>query len=97
MTSEWENLQAVMEWCLAQNYYAEALQLWQNLETYTQFRGRNISRLEYWGDRLVWTTALMQMAQQRGDWLVLTQISLDRAWTLNAIAKPELLLEAEKL
>ncbi|MEL7039095.1 MAG: tetratricopeptide repeat protein, partial [Cyanobacteria bacterium J06592_8] len=97
LTSEWENLQAVMEWCITQNYYTKALQLWQNLETYTQFRGRNISRLEYWSDRLVWTTALMQMAQQRGDWLVLTQISLDRAWTLCAIAKPPLLLEAEKL
>jgi len=97
MTEEWQNLQAVMEWCIAENHYAEALQLWQNLETYTQFRGRNIGRSGYWSDRLIWTTWLLRMAEQRGDWRSLMQISFDHAWTLSAIGKPELLKEAEGL
>jgi LuxR family glucitol operon transcriptional activator len=97
LTAEWQNLQAVMEWCIAENRYTEALQLWQNLEPYTQFRGRNITRLDYWNDRLVWTTWLTQMAEHRGDWQALMQMRLDRAWTLTSLAKPELLDEAEGL
>lgn len=97
LTAEWQNLQAVMAWCITGNHYAEALQLWCNLESYTQFRGRNVGRSGYWGDRLIWTKDLMQMAERRGDWQTLTQVSLNRVWTLTAIGKPELLLEAEQL
>jgi LuxR family glucitol operon transcriptional activator len=97
LTAEWQNLQAVMEWCITEGRYTEALQLWQNLETYTQFRGRNISRLGFLCDRALWTGWLMEMAKKRGDWRVLTQVTLDYIWTLVAIAKPESLKEAEDL
>ena len=97
LTVEWENLQAVMEWCITANQYSEALQLWHNLEAYTQFRGRNIGRSGYWGDRLIWTACLIEMAEQRGDWQALTQVRLHKVWTLTAIGKPELLEETENL
>jgi LuxR family glucitol operon transcriptional activator len=79
-------------------HYSEALQLWKNiLKTYTQIQGRHISRIGFWNDRLIWSTWLMQMAEQRGDWPTATEIMLDRAWTLITIGKPNHLKVADRL
>jgi tetratricopeptide (TPR) repeat protein len=96
LSAEWQNLQAVMDWCMAEGRYSEALQLWQNLEAYTQFRGRNMGRFSYSSDRLIWTKWLMQMAEQRGEWRSFLQMILAHAWTLSSIGQPALLEEAEE-
>jgi len=94
---EWQNLQAVMEWCMAVGYDAKAVQLWHNLRNYTQVRGRHISRLGCWSDRLTWTAWLMDVAEQRGDWKTFAQMTLDHAWTLTALGKSAQLKIAETL
>jgi LuxR family glucitol operon transcriptional activator len=94
---EWQNLQAVMDWCMATGCYSEALQLWNNLKAYTQVRGRHLSQLGCWSDRLTWTSWLMQVAEQRGDWQVFTQMILDHAWTLTTLGNPRQLKTAEDL
>jgi tetratricopeptide (TPR) repeat protein len=94
---EWQNLQAVMEWCMAAGCYAEVVQLWRNLRSYTQVRGRHISRLGCWSDRLTWTAWLMDIAEQRGDWKTFAQMTLDHAWTLTALGKSAQLEMAEVL
>jgi tetratricopeptide (TPR) repeat protein len=96
LTTEWQNLQAVMEWCMATDCYSEVLKLWQNLKAYTQVKGRHISRLGCWSDRLLWTEWLMHIAEQRGDWRSLIQVTLDHTWTLTSIGKPKLLKDAEQ-
>jgi tetratricopeptide (TPR) repeat protein len=94
---EWQNLQAVMEWCMAVGDDTKAVQLWQNLRNYTQVRGRHISRLGCWSDRLTWTAWLMDIAEQRGDWQTFAQMTLDHTWTLTALGKSAQLEIAEAL
>ncbi|MDF5721409.1 MAG: RNA polymerase subunit sigma-24, partial [Rhizonema sp. PD37] len=94
---EWQNLQAVIEWCMVEGRYAEMLNLWQNIEAYTHIVGRRESRLRFWDDRITWTAWLIQAAEQRGDWLVAANMMVDRAWTLTSMGKHKHLQEAEEL
>lgn len=94
---EWQNIQAIADWCMVEHRTSEMLQLWRNLEPYTYAMGRERSRKAYWTDRLIWTEWLIQATSQRGDWVAATQVMLDRAWTLIAMRKPQLLPEAEQL
>ncbi|NJO30280.1 MAG: tetratricopeptide repeat protein [Richelia sp. SL_2_1] len=97
LESEWQNLQAAIEWCMAEGRYAEMLDFWQNIEAYTHIMGRRESRLQYWDDRLTWTAWLIQAAEQRGDWSVAAQVMVDRAWTLTSMGRHKQLQEAEEL
>ena len=97
LEEEWQNLQAAIEWCMVESRYAEMLNFWQNIEAYTHIMGRRESRLQYWDDRLTWTTWLIQAAQQRGDWSVTAKVMVDRAWTLTSMGKQKQLEEADKL
>jgi tetratricopeptide (TPR) repeat protein len=94
---EWQNLQAVIEWCMVKGRYTEMLQFWQNIEAYTHIMGRRESRLQYWDDRITWTTWLIQAAEQRGDWAVAAKVIVDRAWTLTSMGKQKQLEEASEL
>jgi tetratricopeptide (TPR) repeat protein len=97
LESEWQNLQAAIEWCMVEGRYAEMLKLWQNIEAYTHIMGRRESRLRYWDDRLTWTAWLIQAAEQRGDWTVAAKVIVDRAWTLTSMGKQKQLEEADEL
>lgn len=97
LESEWQNLQAAIEWCMVEGRYAEMLNFWQNIEAYTHIMGRRESRLQYLDDRLTWTAWLIQAAEQRGNWSVAAQVIVDRAWTLTSMGKPKHLQEAEEL
>lgn len=97
LEEEWQNLQAVMDWCMSQSRYSNLLTFWHNVSSYTQVMGRHVSRLGYWDDRLSWTAWLIEAAQQRGDWGTAARLMLDRAWTLIAISKPKSLEEADAL
>lgn len=94
---EWQNLQAVIEWCMVKSRYTEMLQFWQNIEAYTHIMGRRESRLQYWDDRITWTAWLIQAAEQRGDWAVAAKVIVDRAWTLTSMGKQKQLEEADEL
>lgn len=97
LEDEWSNIQAVIDWCMAQNQYAEALQLWRNLEAFTRLRSRQSGRHGYFDDRLTWTAWLLDAAKQRADWSTVTKLMLDRAWTFILIGKPQQLEAAEQL
>ncbi|HIK07551.1 MAG TPA: AAA family ATPase [Trichormus sp. M33_DOE_039] len=98
LDEEWQNLQAVIEWCMAQGRYAEMWKFWQNLEAYTYVMGRRESRLRYWDyDRLTWTAWLIQASEQRGDWPVTAKVMVDRAWTLTSLGRLKQLEEADEL
>ncbi|WP_166482303.1 tetratricopeptide repeat protein [Scytonema sp. UIC 10036] len=97
LEEEWQNLQAVIEWCMVENRYDNMLKFWQNLEAYTHVMGRQESRLRYWDDRLTWTAWLIQAAEQRGDWSVTAKVMVDRAWTLTSMGKQTQLEEAKEL
>jgi LuxR family glucitol operon transcriptional activator len=97
LQQEWQNLRTIADWCMAENWYSELLQLWQNLEACSYAMGRSRERGSYWGDRLTWTNWLIDAAEQRADRVAQAQVMSDRAWTLIATRKPNLRLEAETL
>jgi tetratricopeptide (TPR) repeat protein/DNA-binding CsgD family transcriptional regulator len=87
---EWENLQAVLEWCASKERYINVLALWRQIKGYAHVRG-------YWDDRLNWTDWLIQAAEQRSDWSTATEIMYDRGWTLTLMGQPKSLEEASTL
>lgn len=87
---EWENLQAVLEWCAAKEQYGNVQTLWRQIKGYAHVRG-------YWDDRLDWTNWLIQAAQQRSDWSTAAQVMYDKGWTLTLIGQPKSLEEASAL
>lgn len=97
LPEEWLNVQAIAQWAMDTEQYSVMLQLWQHLEAYTYAMGRKSARHIYWADRLSWTSWLIQAGFQHHDLPSATQIMLDRAWTLVATRKAQLLPEAEQL
>jgi LuxR family glucitol operon transcriptional activator len=87
---EWENLQAVLEWCAAKERYADVLALWRQIKGYAHVRG-------YWNDRIDWTDWLIQAAEQRSDWSTAAQVMYDRGWTLTLMGQAKCLEEASTL
>lgn len=87
---EWENVQAVLEWCAAKERYVNVLALWRQIKGYAHVRG-------YWDDRLDWTDWLIQAAEQRSDWSTAAEVMYDRGWTLTLMGQPKCLEEASTL
>lgn len=87
---EWENIQAVIEWCIEQGRYADFSSLWQAVKGYTHIYG-------YSHERLRWMQWWIEAAQQRSDQATLAQALRDHAWTLILMGKPDYLTEAEQL
>ncbi|HEY9669978.1 MAG TPA: ATP-binding protein [Waterburya sp.] len=90
LDQEWENLQAVIDWCLDQNRYEEVRQFWQRIKGYTYLRG-------YWHERLTWIDWLLQAAEQRQDQATIAEVLVDKGWTLTLMGKPEQLTEVDTL
>jgi hypothetical protein len=92
LDQEWENLQAVIEWCIQQNRYDNVKQFWQNVKGYTYVQG-------YWHERLSWIEWLLQEAQQHQDKSMMVEALVDKGWTLNLMlmGKPEQLAEVDAL
>lgn len=94
---EWQNLQAVLEWCMAHNRNEEVLKNWQPIKGYAYIRG-------YWNELLEWAQWLQSQAQQRGEKYQEAQIMFDRGWILikrgekqNLEQAHALLIQARKL
>lgn len=90
LEAEWSNIQAVLEWCIAQNRYSDFREIWPHIKGYIHVRG-------YWDDRLTWSNWLIQEAEQRCDWLALAEAMLERSKTLSLMGQPKQLQEAELL
>jgi LuxR family glucitol operon transcriptional activator len=87
---EWENLQAVLEWCISENRYDDVKTLWSRIKGYVHIRG-------YWDERLEWSAWLIEAAKLAGDWVIALEAMCDRAWTLVRMRSIEQLREAQVL
>lgn len=90
LEAEWENLQAVLEWCISNNRYFDVKTLWSRIKGYVHIRG-------YWDERLVWSAWLIEAAKRAGDWVIAMDAMCDRAWTLVRMRSVKQLQEAQAL
>ncbi|WP_243146937.1 NB-ARC domain-containing protein [Scytonema sp. UIC 10036] len=90
LEAEWENLRAVLEWCISQARYSDVRTIWQHIKGYIHVRG-------YWDERLDWTAWLIEAAKQAGDWVFAVEVMSDRAGTLIRMRQNSQLKEAEAL
>ncbi|MEM6754907.1 MAG: NB-ARC domain-containing protein, partial [Cyanobacteria bacterium P01_C01_bin.38] len=90
LEAEWENLQAVLEWCISENRYFDVKTLWSRIKGYVHIRG-------YWDERLEWTAWLIEAAKRAGDWAVALEVMCDRASTLVRMRSVEQLQEAQAI
>ncbi|MEA5470047.1 NB-ARC domain-containing protein [Spirulina sp. 06S082] len=90
LESDWDNIQAVFEWCIETGHYPEAKVFWRQIKGYSYIYG-------YWNERLNWLEGLLSIAQQQGDRDLEREVLGDRAWTLMLMGKPEQLAEAEDI
>ncbi|MEL6489687.1 MAG: NB-ARC domain-containing protein [Cyanobacteria bacterium J06621_3] len=72
---EWNNVRALVNWCIEQKKYEAFQQLWQGLRGYTLIRG-------YWDERQEWMDALLEMAHKRKDQRVLAEARFYQGQTL---------------
>ncbi|WP_414621356.1 NB-ARC domain-containing protein [Calothrix sp. CCY 0018] len=87
---EWENLQAVLEWCISENRYSDVKTLWSRIKGYVHIRG-------YWDERLEWNAWLIEAAKRAGDWVTALDSMCDRAWILVRMRQVKQLQEAQIL
>lgn len=87
---EWENLQAAIEWCVAQEKYEDFWQFWQHIKGYTHFVG-------YWNERLRWMDWLLESAKQRQEWQMTAEALFDKGRTLIMMHQPRHQEEAMQL
>lgn len=85
---EWENWLMALEWCIAQQRFEPACDLWAGLRGYTNLRG-------YWQERLRWLEWAIAMAEDRRDSLAQARFWRDRAWTLALTEDPAQRQQAE--
>ncbi|MBO3461185.1 NB-ARC domain-containing protein [Aetokthonos hydrillicola Thurmond2011] len=90
LEAEWENLRAVLEWCISQARYSDVRTIWQHIKGYIHIRG-------YWDERLDWSAWLIEAAKQAGDWVFVVEVMSDRATTLIRMRQNNQLQEAEAL
>ncbi|MEO1375944.1 MAG: NB-ARC domain-containing protein, partial [Cyanobacteria bacterium J06635_10] len=90
LEAEWENLQAVLEWCIVNGRYSDVKTLWKRIKGYIHIRG-------YWDERLEWSAWLIEAAKQGGDLLTASAAMCDRAVTLVRMRQVSQLQEAEVL
>lgn len=90
LDQEWENLQAVIDWCIQHNRYEQVRQFWQQIKGYTYLRG-------YWHERLAWIDWLIQATQGRQDQSMIAEALGDKNWTLALMGKAEHLAEVDAL
>jgi LuxR family glucitol operon transcriptional activator len=97
LEQEWENLQDVIEWCIAHDRYEDVRQFWQRVNCYTHVQGYRGNRLNDWRTRLDWADWLIQAAEQRQDWKTVLEAVFDQGWTLTLMGQPKYLDRADAL
>ena len=90
LEAEWKNLQAVLEWCIANNRYSDVKTLWLGIKGYIHVRG-------YWDERLEWSAWVIEAAKKAGDSITALEAMCDRAWTLVRMRQLPQLQEAQVL
>ncbi|MBV6624733.1 MAG: RNA polymerase subunit sigma-24 [Rivularia sp. (in: Bacteria)] len=87
---EWKNLQAVFEWCIANNRYSDVKTFWNSIKEYIFIRG-------YWDEHLEWSGWLIKAAKKENDYSTAVLAMCDRAITLVRIRQLPQLQEAQQI
>jgi tetratricopeptide (TPR) repeat protein len=87
---EWQNIQAVLDWCAAHDRYNDVKNLWRKLNRYANI-------YVCWDDRVLWLDWLAKMAQKRGDWSTYVYALSRQGWTLTLTGRSKNLEEAKEL
>lgn len=97
LEDEWDNLTDVIEWCIANNRYDDACQLWQDINCYTYSLAYRQNRLSYWDAPLIWLEWLGNAAIERNDLTTAAEMIGSRAWKLTLIRQEYHLAVADEL
>jgi NB-ARC domain len=90
LEDDWNNVLAVLNWCINQGRYADLLALWNNVRDFTHIYG-------FWADRLSLLDWLVVEANNRLDYSTVVQAMYDRAFTLTLTGPTTRLEEADAL
>jgi LuxR family glucitol operon transcriptional activator len=90
LEDDWNNVLAVLNWCINQGRYADLLVLWNNVRDFTHIYG-------FWADRLNLLDWLVVEANNRLDYSTVVQAMYDRAFTLTLTGPTTRLEEADAL
>jgi tetratricopeptide (TPR) repeat protein len=92
LESEWENLQAVFDWCATHDLYDTLKRFWcadeaSSVIDFTTIYG-------FWDDRLIWLSWLIDKAGARADWLIVLDATANYGYTLTLMGRYD---EAEEV
>lgn len=90
LEDDWNNILAVMRWCMTQRRYKDVLALWNHVRDFTHIYG-------FWVDRLGLLDWLIVEADNRRDYPGMVQFMFDRAFTLTLTGPSTRLEEADTL
>lgn len=92
LAEEWGNIQAVLNWCAAQDNYEAMRDFWSDA------RLRSCANIYgYWDDRLLWLDWLQAAAERRGDWEIAVRAAMESGWTYALIGAEHSLAKADQL
>jgi tetratricopeptide (TPR) repeat protein len=87
---EWQNIQAVLDWCSSQERYTDIKELWQKINRYANI-------YVCWDDRVLWHNWLAHAAERRGDWATFVYALSRQGWTLTLAGREKNLEEANRI
>ncbi len=94
---DWDNILALLDWCMLQSSYIDIKNLWGNLNDYAHHYG-------YWDVRLSYLDWLIKESEKRGDWAFHLETIKNKCYTLicqggsqNLDNVQQLILESWKL
>jgi tetratricopeptide (TPR) repeat protein len=94
LEDEWENLQAVFDWCAIHEQYDVIKRFWCADEESSVIDFS--TTYGHWDDRLIWLSWLADKAGARGDWLTLLDALASHGFTLTLMGRHDEAEEAFK-
>lgn len=90
LEEDWDNILAVVRWCMDQGRYEDVIALWDHVRDFTHIYG-------FWTDRLSLLNWLIVQADNRKDYPTTVQVMYYRAFTLTLTGPSTRLEEADSL
>jgi hypothetical protein len=90
LEASWNNILAVLHWCMEQGRYADMVLFWNNIRDFTHIYG-------FWSDRLYLLNWLIVEADNRRDYATVIRLMYDCAFTLTLKGPATRLEEADAL
>jgi len=90
LEEDWNNILAVIQWCIEQERYEQVVALWNNLRDFTHIYG-------YWADRLRILDWIITAAESRSEYSTAIYTLYDKAFTLTLTSPSTRLEEADTL